>query len=653
MTNVIFIVFQNQALNLGVQYLHSYIQMQGFTSRILFIPNTQQKDLAIAEDFIVRHQPDVLCFSVMSYNFDVTKNFAVRLKDRSPGSRIIFGGIHAMLDPESCLSAADLVVRGEGEETLLEVLNALNNRNVPDLAQISGLVFKEAQGRIINTPIRKPIEKIDSLPYPRHVPELAFITHKGGVSPLKEVYKRYKRYQGKFFYIISSRGCPFSCHFCCNSVFSDLYGSSYLRVRSPMSVIDEIQKEINASKDIVYIAFLDESFLIHSIDWITEFAQAYRHYIRLPFFIKASPPNVNEQKLALLKTAGLNSIVVGLESGSDRINKEIYGRNITAEQFLKAVRLISRFKIALHCDVIMDNPYETEEDRLKTIAVLSKIPKPFVLRMASLVFFPGTKLRKKAVEDGLPAVFWQNVSPISKKNYSLFDLYFWLSSLLPRRLFSALLKHRKNFVIKAMIVTVIYPLTACYSNLAYAWMVARSFNFRIIQILKVPKTSRLHNLVIRPSLNNIWFKKELKPPPVVFFSCAFGLIILHFTFPIKQLIHPPYTYFGDFILVMGIGLRSWVFYLFKKNNLTPYIFQKPKLLLTSGPVRFSRNPMVLGMMMILLGAAFALGSLSAFVTPILYYIFLTLYAIPIEEIALENAFGSQYLEYKQKVRRWL
>ena len=123
---VIFVSFQENSDVIGLKYLHAYIRSKGYDSSILLVPNTKPANVKAAIDYIIKCKPNVLCFSAMTYEIQRAKDFANVVRNRSGGCPIIFGGIHATSSPEDCLSVCDIVVRGEGEETLLELLGILD-----------------------------------------------------------------------------------------------------------------------------------------------------------------------------------------------------------------------------------------------------------------------------------------------------------------------------------------------------------------------------------------------------------------------------------------------------------------------------------------------------------------------------------------------
>ena len=147
-------------------------------------------------------------------------------------------------------------------------------------------------------------------------------------------------------------------------------------------------------------------------------------------------------------------------------------------------------------------------------------------------------------------------------------------------------------------------------------------------------------------------KKQILPP-TYFIILLFLSIGLHFVFPIKKIISSSYNYFGWLLIIFGAVLNVWADSLFKKKRTTVKPFEMPKELIISGPFRISRHPMYLGMTAVLLGAAVFLGSLIAFIFPIIFVFLLEILFIPHEEKNLKEAFDQDYMNYKKKVRRWL
>jgi protein-S-isoprenylcysteine O-methyltransferase Ste14 len=149
-------------------------------------------------------------------------------------------------------------------------------------------------------------------------------------------------------------------------------------------------------------------------------------------------------------------------------------------------------------------------------------------------------------------------------------------------------------------------------------------------------------------------KNAHKIMPTTYFIILMALsIVMHFLYPIKKILYPPFTYFGFLLIVAGIILNLWTDRLFNKVNTTVKPFKDPKVFLTSGPFSISRHPMYLGMVSILFGVSIIHGTIITFLFPILFVILMEFLFIPFEEKNLDRIFGLEYSDYKKKVRRWI
>lgn len=146
---------------------------------------------------------------------------------------------------------------------------------------------------------------------------------------------------------------------------------------------------------------------------------------------------------------------------------------------------------------------------------------------------------------------------------------------------------------------------------------------------------------------------RFNPPDYILVFAALE-IILHYLFPLKQIIVLPYNYFGISLIILGAYLNFiFVAITFRKEKTTLKPYEKPNKLVTYGAFKISRNPTYLGMALMLLGIAVLFGSAISFVFPVLFVVLTNIFVIPHEEKNLENVFGKKYMEYKKKVRRWI
>ncbi len=142
-------------------------------------------------------------------------------------------------------------------------------------------------------------------------------------------------------------------------------------------------------------------------------------------------------------------------------------------------------------------------------------------------------------------------------------------------------------------------------------------------------------------------------PPTYFLGSIVLAVLLHFLFPLRQFLAFPWRLLGLVPLVTGIVLNLLADQTFKKHETTVKPFEESKALVTGGVFRISRNPMYLGMTLILLGITLILGSVTPFVVVLLFPVLLDRIFIVTEERMLEDTFGDQFEQYRNRVRRWI
>ena len=142
-------------------------------------------------------------------------------------------------------------------------------------------------------------------------------------------------------------------------------------------------------------------------------------------------------------------------------------------------------------------------------------------------------------------------------------------------------------------------------------------------------------------------------PPVYLLLGLLLAIGLHYYYPIVQLIEGPVRWIGAGVIVLGIAIIASPALAFFKAETTIKPFRESSSLVVGGLYKYTRNPMYVGMVLILLGTCVLCGSVSPFVVPILFVLIINKMIISVEERMLERAFGEEYLEYKNKVRRWI
>ena len=401
---ILLVSFQTNTETLGLRLLHHLLLDRGHSSTLLFFPRgLEQRDFVDCFDWVSKWNPDAVGVSLMTEEFRYARRFTDEWKRRQPRpSPVIWGGVHPTVRPEECLESAYYVCIGEGEDALLDWLEALRKGN-PD-ADIPNIARKGGAGQIVQPGLRPLDHDLDQWhPLTHDIPN-AHVLHKGRVRPLDAaLFRRYSRYRGRVYSALATRGCPLHCSFCVNSAMMKVYGGKALKIRKRRvsAVLAELRIAVEAHPEILYVNFQDDCFLTLSEEWLEEFSERYPREVGRPFIIRPIPTFVAERKLRLIRDAGLAWVFMGLQSGDEAMNRELYQRPQSNVKFLEAARVIDALGLGAAYDVIVDNPLEPEESTALTVDLLSRLPRPYQLNIYSLTTYPGAPLAATLEAHGL------------------------------------------------------------------------------------------------------------------------------------------------------------------------------------------------------------------------------------------------------------
>ncbi len=385
--------------NTSIRYFIPILRQAGHTVQVVYfqdyyvndaVSHTRtQEDMFI--DVIKGFNPDIVAFSVISSTFFPVTRDLTELVTEKIGALTIWGGVHAMVNPDQGIEIADCVCLGEGEYPLLDLANAIARGESHDA--IPNLWVKTPDG-IRKNPVRPMIENLAELPLPDYSDDNKYYIK-------DKVYTGdpFKEFNWQYF-VHASRGCPLSCSYCMNSVLKPIFGSGRLRKRPVESVVAELEYVRETLPLVGSIWFIDEAFLTND-DWIDEFVQLYPKRVGLPFGISNIPGFIKAKHLTKLKKAGLFEVDMGIQSGSQKVRYEIFNRRVSTEDILNAAQAVHECGIDLKVDLIFDNPYETEEDKQELFELLMKMQPPFEFCIFSLTWFPGVPLTQRALADGI------------------------------------------------------------------------------------------------------------------------------------------------------------------------------------------------------------------------------------------------------------
>ena len=345
---------------------------------------------------IARDKPDIVGVTITTENRFQSFKLVRLAKEAHPWTLTVLGGPHASMAAEDCLEhipELDVVVRGEGEFTMLDLCRAWDERpEARALNDIPGLVLRR-DGRAACNPPRPPIADLDTLPFPAFhlVPfeKYNFTFEVPGHGPLPAVN------------IMTSRGCPFACSFCATPI----NWGRHVRMRSPDNVVREIEI-LKARYGIELVFFFDDTF-----NASPKRADALCDLMierKLDVFFKCDVriDIMNRELLAKMKRAGLFHLSYGLEAGSDRVRNDVVGKKIDMEDFHNLTTWCRELDVIPNVFFIFSHPSETWEEAQETIQVIERYKERIEGSVAILHIYPGTPLERHARETGvLPGDF--------------------------------------------------------------------------------------------------------------------------------------------------------------------------------------------------------------------------------------------------------
>ncbi len=365
----------------GLAWISAVLKQGGHQVELLYI-NRELPEAEVVEQ-IRRMKPALIGFSSGTLQYQFTRRYAKAFKE-SLKIPLVIGGIHATIAPEAVMAEGifDFLIRGEGEYPLLELADALQGGR--DWRGIMNIWWREGD-EIKSNPVR-PAINLDQLP-----------------PPDRELFdeERLMRENNGQFTMMASRGCPFACSFCCNTVLTKLAGGvkNWHRHRSVEEVIAEFERALKRRPEIKRIVFMDEVFTADK-KWTRAFCREYQTLFSTPFQVYIRVGTVDYETLKLLRETGLYSILVGVESGDERIRREILNRRMSDEKIIELFQWCDELGIETSAHNMIGVPGDTEETIRKTILFNQRLF-PSHLNLSVFQPFPSTPLYDVCIKKGL------------------------------------------------------------------------------------------------------------------------------------------------------------------------------------------------------------------------------------------------------------
>jgi radical SAM superfamily enzyme YgiQ (UPF0313 family) len=367
-------------ISLGISMLSAVLKRAGH--EVDLIDTTfDMKDSEIASR-VKRFNPDLVALSANSVNFPYATHVATLIKERHAVPTIL-GGVHPTIAPDESIAqdCFDTICVGEGDEALLELILSLE-RGEKNTA-IRNIWFKE-KGRIIKNAVRPLIKDLNSLP------DTDFEVYD---------YPRYLKSHNMVAIFLGSRGCPYQCTYCINRFQQELYRGSgpYVRYRSIDRVIAEIKRTVN-TYGVKIVESCDDTFTLNE-DRVTKFCEKFKREIGIPFVVNARVEGITERMCRDLASSGCHRVQIGLESGDERIRKEVLRRNVSDQQIIRGARLIKKYGMTLYTYNMIGIPTETVDNIRRTINLNRQIGADAMI-VSIFTAYQGTRLYELCREKG-------------------------------------------------------------------------------------------------------------------------------------------------------------------------------------------------------------------------------------------------------------
>jgi anaerobic magnesium-protoporphyrin IX monomethyl ester cyclase len=405
---------------LGISYIAASLSSAGHDVHLLDCTFLDRKEAARGALAVKAEVVGIYCMVTM---LDECLWFAQLL--RPTCQLLVAGGPLPTCDPEPFLEHFDVVVRGEGEQTMQELLRL--HAEASDLGAVAGIVYRTdprwpANGRLIYTPDRLFARDLDRIPFPARemLPNESYIR-----------YAR-KKYGYSITTVMSTRGCPYRCEFCSNVVF----GGSY-RERSTQNVVEEIESALALGYD--RISFADDVFTMKKGRVVRLCQEIRRRGLHFEWECLGRVDAVDYPTALEMKAAGCTRIFFGIESGSDQI-LELMNKKITSDGARRAVAAAHRAGLQVGAFFILCYPGDTDDTVLETLHFAASLPLDY-LGLSMPYPLPGTDLYKRT-RDRITRGWRPDESPFGS-HVLIFD-----GDFSEAKMWAAIIKGRAQFEIR-------------------------------------------------------------------------------------------------------------------------------------------------------------------------------------------------------------
>jgi anaerobic magnesium-protoporphyrin IX monomethyl ester cyclase len=371
---------------LGIAYIGAIAEKEGHEVTVI---DCQAEKLTY-ETFrgrITQNQSDLIGVTATTLLYKSAMKLITIAKETQPKAVTVLGGSHGTFWDENALkeySSLDIVVRREGEQTFIELLDKVQNQS--SLSNVLGITYRQ-ENKIVRNPDRPFIKDLDSLPFPAH-----------HLLPLKHL-----KHNGKILFpLISSRGCVYWCDFCSTV---RMFGRAY-RMRSPKNVVDEMQL-IHDKYGVEQVTFYDDAFTVDRNRVIKICDELHSRKLRMIWDCGTRVDMVDRELIKTMHSAGCIAVWLGVESGSEVILGAM-NKRIKLDQTRLAYKTAHDVGLMTIANVVLGFPGETEKTALETIRFVKELD-PDDVGYYIATPYPGTPMYDQVKEKG-----WLRVTDFDK-----------------------------------------------------------------------------------------------------------------------------------------------------------------------------------------------------------------------------------------------
>ena len=366
---------------LGIAYMAGVLQENNIDVEILDA-SAEDMDFKDVEKELLKRKPDLVALTALTPTIGRALETAQVVKETLPDSIVVMGGYHPTFNFIETLEDenVDIVIRGEGEYIMLNLVQALENQS--SLHDVKGIVFEDKNSKeIVVNPEAPLIQDLDELPFPAL-----------NLLPMKKY--RLLDMDTHMTTMITTRGCPMQCSFCSSAA---MHGKK-IRERSVENIVDEIEY-LKTNYDIDTIAFMDDTFTLKKRKVMAICDEILKRNIEIMWGCTSRVDTLDEKLLKKMKEAGCITIFIGVES-ADQQQLDNMCKNTTIAKIENAFKIAHKLKIRTIASVALGMPGDTKEIMNKTVKFVHKL-KPNYAIYSLATPYPGTRFYKEAFEKNL------------------------------------------------------------------------------------------------------------------------------------------------------------------------------------------------------------------------------------------------------------